>query len=315
MKGTSAYAAAVLASIIVLGFIAVVPLLQPTDGPKSTFSLQFVRTGGFAGTNDTFTVDASGGATYSSRFGPSFNATLSAYEFSHLKQELSTDLARIQPKVFQPRGGAADFFAYGLVVRFGDQTTQLSWVDEWASSEPFPAELHALQQTLQDTIQVLTARTTFTNIAHADLPVCRNGAPQAALCGTLTLTIFTYKSSHKSGDEVRIFVTLSNTGPRSINYTSPTPCDPDIRIIVAGGNQSQDLSFSETPVKPCIQVLQLRSLDTNGTITQSATWNLMFDAGGSSVQAAPGTYVITAKFPFASFESSLLQVTLEIVVE
>ena len=302
MNGTSAFAAVVLASIAALGFIALAPQFQSGVEPTPSFSLQFVRTGGFAGTNDTLTVDGSGGAAYSSRFGTSFNAMLSAFEFSHLKQELSTNLYQIQTEVFQPKGGAADFFAYGLVVKSGNQTTQLSWVDEWASSESLPAELRALQQTLQDTIQVLTAMTTYTNMNtnHA---------------GMLTLTVFTDKSSYKSGDQVRILVTLSNTGARSVNYTSPTPCDPDIRTTVAGEDGTQDVSYSEIPVKPCIQVLQLRSIDSNGTIAERATWNLTFDFGGTSAQARPGTYVITAKFPLANFAPSVLETTLEVVIE
>lgn len=304
----------VLVSIVVLGFVALAPQLQPEEGPKSAFSLQFVRMGGIAGTNDTFTVDTLGGATYSSRFGLSLSATLTPYELSHLKQELNTNLGRIEQKVFQPRGGAADYFVYALVVRLGDQAVHLSWVDEWASAEPFPAELRSLQQTLQDAIHLLSARATFMNVisVHADLPCGENQI--AGLCGALTLIVFADKSSYKSGDEVQILVALSNMGAGSINYTSPTPCDPDIRITAVGGNRMQDLSFSEAPGQTCAQVLQPRSVGPNGTIVQRTTWNLMFEAGGSSIRAQPGVYVITVKFPFADFEPSLLEAALEIVV-
>ena len=108
-------------------------------------------------------------------------------------------------------------------------------------------------------------------------------------------------------------VTVSNTGAQSFNYTSPTPCDANIRITVAGGDHSLELSAPRTPVA-CIQVLQPRSVDSNGTIVQNATWDLVFEVNGSRVPAQPGTYVITANFPMARFQT-LLEVSLRIVLE
>ena len=113
---------------------------------------------------------------------------------------------------------------------------------------------------------------------------------------------------------MRILAVFSNTGPLSVNYTSPTPCDPDFRITVAGGNRTQDVSYSEVPVEACIQVLQLRSVGSNETLVQGATWNLSFGSGEPMFQAQPGSYTVTVRFPLASFEGSILEASLTITV-
>src|SRR5207247_8984100 len=127
--------------------------------------------GGLAGVKDTLLVNNSGLATYNSSFGTSFRVSLAPFEFSHFKQVLSANVGSVQPKTLDAKSGAADYFGYGLTVKFDDQTTQLSWVDEWASSQQFPAELKNIQQTLADTIETLMVRTTYAkmNSSHADL--------------------------------------------------------------------------------------------------------------------------------------------------
>jgi hypothetical protein len=130
----------------------------------------------------------------------------------------------------------------------------------------------------------------------------------------VSLTIYTDKKSYRIGENVRILVTFANAGPGSVTYASPTPCDPNMRITVTGSNKTQDLSYSETPVQACIQVLQPRSVEPNATRIQSATWTLTFDVNGSSTQAKPGAYTITARFPLASFETNFIEAHLGITV-
>jgi hypothetical protein len=139
MQRTYTYAAAILASIAFVGLVGAVPMLQPSLPSDTTFDIRYVQTGGFAGVNNTLHVDASGGAMHYSRFGASFVTSLAPYEFSHLKQVLGENVGKIQHHVFQPKSGAADFFSYGLTIKIGNHTTQLSWVDEWASSDTLPA--------------------------------------------------------------------------------------------------------------------------------------------------------------------------------
>ncbi len=151
MRGITASVALVLVAVAVAGVVSVVPSIYPAD--DSAFSLQFVRTGGYAGVNDTLAIDERGAVTYSSRFGQSFNATLTQSELSDLRHVLTTSLGSIQSSALHPRSGVADFFSYGLTVTMDGKTTHLSWVDEWATLEPFPSGLQAVQQTLQGIIQ------------------------------------------------------------------------------------------------------------------------------------------------------------------
>ncbi len=146
MRKAGALVALVLASAAVAGIaLAVHPA-------ASAFSVQYTRTGGFAGANDVLTIDDAGRAAYSSRFGGSFNASLTQSELADLKNVLAENLDSVQTSVIHPRNGTADFFSYGLTTTIDGKQAHLSWVDGWASAEPLPPGLQAIQQYLQATI-------------------------------------------------------------------------------------------------------------------------------------------------------------------
>ncbi len=150
MRKAGAFVALVLASAAVAGIaLAVHPA-------SSAFSVQYVRTGGFAGANDVLTIDDTGRALYVSRFGQSFNASLTQSELTDLKSVLAANLGSIQTGVIHPKSGVADFFSYDLTVTVGGKQAHLSWVDGWASAEPLPPELQTIQQALLATIAGLS---------------------------------------------------------------------------------------------------------------------------------------------------------------
>ncbi len=146
MRKAGALVALVLASAAVAGIALAVHPANPA------FSLQYTRTGGFAGANDVLTVDDMGRVVYSSHFGQSFNASLTQSELAGLKDVLVANLGAIQTGAIGPKSGAADFFSYDLTVSVGGKQAHLSWVDGWASSEPLPPQLQAIQQALQATV-------------------------------------------------------------------------------------------------------------------------------------------------------------------
>jgi hypothetical protein len=150
MKSATAFAVLVLVSAATIALASFVPLAQDESVSNPVFSVQFVRTGGIYGAHDVLLIDGLGDVSYTSAFGPAFNASLSQDELASLEGTVAANIAAIHPTSIHPKGGAADFFSYGLTVTIGDKTTTLSWVDEWASAEPFPAELHVVQQTLQN---------------------------------------------------------------------------------------------------------------------------------------------------------------------
>ncbi len=155
MTKNKALVVAILATFVVAAAAIAVPGVFGSSPASTSFGLQFTRTGGLAGANDVLTVSQSGDVSYTSRFSTGFNATLSRDELSTLEDSLVTNLGAIQSSVFSPKEGAADFFSYHLSVAVNGKTTQLSWVDEWASLGAFPTELRNVQQMLQNTIQSL----------------------------------------------------------------------------------------------------------------------------------------------------------------
>ncbi len=289
--------------IIVLIALFIFPANQPSyPGTQTSFRLEYTKTGGIAGLHENLVIEADGSANFTSRQ-LSFRSTVPLVEFSELGDTISRNVDRISPNVIQPRPGSADYFGYSLLVIVGGKSTQIEWVDDWAAATKVPDELKTVQRSVERVLQVLTVQATFTNrnSAHAYVP-------------GFTITIFADKATYKLGEQVRIFVIIENTGPVNATYVSPTPCHPDIRILVSGASRTQDISFSDLPVLACIDVLQQRSLEPNRFLAHSATWNLLFDQDDPRIDASPGVYTISARFPYASFEQALLQVSVTISI-
>jgi len=143
-------AGALVALVLALAAVAGIALaFHPTS---SAFSMQYARTGGFAGADDVLTIDNMGRVTYSSRFGESFNVSLTQAQLADLKNVLATSLDSVRTSAIPPKSGVADFFSYDLTVDVGGTRARLSWVDGWAAAEPLPPELQAIQQALQAVI-------------------------------------------------------------------------------------------------------------------------------------------------------------------
>ncbi len=286
----------IVALAVVSGTIAFyLPLTSPQDG----FGLEFHKTGGIAGVNDTLTVRGDGSATVVSRYGDSFNGTVPSVEFSELKQVIARNLDGISPRTLQARAGAADYFGYRLAVTTTAGTTQLLWVDQWAVNGTFPEGLSALQGEVQKLETDLTVRHSFANSNTSE-------------AGALRMTILTDKPSYKTGEQVSYGVILENTGSSNITYTSPTPCTQDIRMVVSDGSTTQDITTNGGP--PCIQVLQPRTLQGNTYLVLTGVWDMTLEIGGNHASASPGFYTILAVFPYASFEKTFVSSSVEISV-
>jgi hypothetical protein len=159
MRGATLFTVIAILTAATVGLVSVIPLGQSDNVSHPSFSLQFVRNGGIAGAHDVLLIDESGRVSYTSRFGPSFNASLSQHDLSSLRETLATGISAIQTTSIHPKGGAADFFSYDLTVTIGNKTTTLSWIDQWASSDPLPAGLHDIHLALQSMIQSFLAGT------------------------------------------------------------------------------------------------------------------------------------------------------------
>ncbi|MBI2648041.1 MAG: hypothetical protein HYW93_00080 [Thaumarchaeota archaeon] len=304
-----------LVTVLVLS-VALTLDLQAPQSPvvEPGFHLEFSKTGGIAGMDSILTIDGNGSAWFRSRYGTSFNATAGSVVLSELRNSIATNLPKISQGAFQAKGGAVDYFTYRLEVREDDSIREVVWVDKWAVEGTFPQELEVLQTTVENVLQILEARATFTNVnsVHADLSCESNG--KRTLCGALSMTIYTDKARYKVGEKVRVFALVTNTGPPTINYTSPTPCDADIRLKVSADSEIRDLTYSDLPSVACVQVLQQRSLEANRTLVHHGTWNMSFDEDGTQTVAVPGQYTVSAVMPYAKFEPVLLEVSVIISV-
>lgn len=304
-----------LMTVLVLS-LALTLDLQTPQAPmvEPGFHLEFGKTGGIAGIDRTLTIDDNGTVWFRSRYDTSFNATIGSVVLSELRDSVGTNLPKISQGAFQAKGGAADYFTYRLEVQVDNSVREIAWVDKWAVDGTFPPELEVLQTSLEKALKTLEAQATFTNTnsVHADLSCESSG--KRTLCGALSLTIYTDKARYKIGENVRVFALVTNTGPPTINYTSPTPCDADIRLNVSGDSEVQDITYSDVPSVACVQVLQQRSLEANRTLVHHGTWNMSFDENGTQTVAIPGQYTVSAVIPYANFEPVLLEVSVIISV-
>jgi hypothetical protein len=273
---------------------------QPPHPPaQSGFRLEFTKTGGIAGVNDTLVIRDDGSATLTSKYGVSLNAAVARVELSELKHVIATDLNGISNRTLQARAGAADYFGYRLAVTTDTGTAELFWVDQWAVNGTFPDGLKAIQGEIQKLTLDLTVRQSFSNT-------------NSSVTSGLRTTVLTDKSSYRAGELVSYAVILENTGSSNITYTSPTPCAQDIRVVVSNGSTSRDITTNDGQV--CIQVLQGRTLQGKTYIVQTGAWDISLDQGGNLTAASPGVYTISAVFPYASFEKTLENSTVKISV-
>ena len=289
--------------VAAVAFALVVGVLTYYESPHSVahggFRLELTKTGGIAGVNDTFVIRDNGLATLTSKYGVSFNRTVDAVEFAELKHVITRNLDNIHPRTLQAKAGAADYFAYRLVVTNETRTTEISWVDAWAVNGTFPEALKVIHAEVQKLTLDLTARQSFVNTNSSE-------------SGGLRMTILTDKSTYKLGTQVNFVVILENSGSSNVTYTSPTPCSQDVRIVVSNGSATQNITTSGSTV--CAQVLQGRTLQPNMYLVQSGAWDISFDRDGNRMTAAPGAYTISADFPYATFEKTIGACSVKIAV-
>lgn len=299
-----------LASVIMLVLGSALIADIATKGRQSQFSLEFNKIGGIAGLNQSLIITEDGYAIFKATPQQIFTTKLSTATLSELKDKLANNLARLSIYQFEARDNSVDYFEYSLNVTMNGETKRVKWVDEWASKNNIPDELKEINSILEKITQIIIAQSSYSNVSTRSVTLCSD----SRICGNLTITIFTDKPSYKVGDKVSVFVMITNDALMNVTYISPTPCHPDIRIIVTNGSLIQDISFSDTNESLCALVLQERYLAPNQVITDHTVWGLKFHLSGLSTQASPGRYIVIASFPFAEFQPNLLSAQLSILV-
>ena len=135
-------AIAVVAAIAgsVLLFAPSTPVIQSSD-----FSIEYTRTGGIAGMNEKFVVEADGTASFTSNIRKALKEKLDAAVFDDLKGFISRNIDKVPATAIKATPGAADYFTYTMTVKANGKAYEFSWVDEGVAQTKIPETLSLIQ--------------------------------------------------------------------------------------------------------------------------------------------------------------------------
>jgi len=263
---------------------------------KSPLLLEYTKSGGIAGIQESIAIDSDGNLVLNKKDQKQV-FKLSQQDLSELKDVIiENDFFELEQKAYEPTPGAADFFSYGLDTALGNSDNTVNWVDDWATEEKIPDELHNIQQVIEGLVE---AKLTQSN----ERTVESNG---------LTLTLLTDKSEYKAGELVKVKAILANNGLEPVHYTSPTPCELAIRIIVYADTGEQDVTYTTVSAVPCIQVLEERKIDAKEIVEQNAIWDQTVMVDGKQIKVPAGVYTVQARFPLANWQDAIISNTIDV---
>ncbi|MEM1575684.1 MAG: hypothetical protein QXF09_03790 [Nitrososphaerota archaeon] len=204
-----------------------------------------------------------------------------------LLKYLHNEIIKTPPIKIEAKMGAADFFTHKLTIN----GKNFEWVDTWAAEKEIPNEILEFH-TFISMIFMDKVKKSFTNyimIAEKD-----NIRIEAELNNYY----------YAKNEPINIKITIRNIGDETINYSSPTPCHPDILI-------NSDLEYDLEFIKPkfsketiCIQVIEERKIEPNSFIENIAI--ITFKNSGIAH--------VSIRFPLASFEKEIATLTMPLFI-
>lgn len=132
-------AVAAIAGSILL-FTPSTPVIQPSD-----FRVEYARTGGIAGMNEKFVIEADGTASFTSNIRKPLKEKLDAAVFDDLKGFVSRNIDKVPATAIKATPGAADYFTYTMTVKANGKAYEFSWVDEGVAQTKIPETLNLIQ--------------------------------------------------------------------------------------------------------------------------------------------------------------------------
>lgn len=179
----------------------------------------------------------------------------------------------------EPMGGA-DYFIYNLSIYSNGKTVTYYWTD--VSEEP-PKELSYFSGLLRGVNSFASGYWEIMFYLKIDKLVVNKG------------------------ETLKIFPTAMNPMQKNFSYVSPTPCFPDFKMYLQtpDGEKVELFPTDYDPEKPCIQVVQTRTLTPGNTI--QSEYNYTFEKSG--------IYIIEACFPYAEWSETRYVCTLPISVQ
>ena len=160
---------------------------------------------------------------------------------------------------------SADYFNYNMKVYGEDELLTFIWTD--ASRKPTP--ITNMANLLSDINQLVVRSDGIIVLIKPD------------------------KEKYNKGEKTIIKVEVSNPTQTDFEYSSPTPCHPDIgvHIIDSDNNEIKIFPISVDMNKTCIQVIQERVLKSGFKIELEYEYTFR----------RQGEYLVEASFPYAEF--------------
>jgi len=255
-----------LTAVILAGAVSIVMFRFQKEQGKL---MELTVSGGFWARMEKFEFYANGSIVYHDLARNVKNSTLiSPSILGELTDRMNLLLKAYPDGLKLEPGGGADYFTYNLSIYSNGKTITYYWTD--VSEEP-PKELSYLTGLL------------------------RGMSSFASGCWKIVFYLKTDKLVVNKGETLKIFAVAMNPGQNGFSYASPTPCSPDFKVQLRtpGGEMVELLPVGYDPEKPCIQVIQNRTLKPGDMIRSE--YNYTFNE--------EGTYVVEAYFPRAEWSA------------
>lgn len=245
--------------------VAAALLLLAGSWKEGDAVLEFNVTGGFWGRDDGFKLYPDGSLTYRVRRETVRTSTLPEQILAELDSRVGQLLRSYPDGLELEPGGGADYFVYSLAIRRGGKVVTYRWTD----LGEVPGELLYLADLLRGVNSFLAGQEGIIVLIRAS---------------SLSLS---------RGRTLELRVSAFNLAQEDFAYESPTPCHPDFKVLLHR-EQAEPVELfpvGHDPSAPCIQVVQQRKLEANGSLHAEYRVTL----------SEEGIYTVEASFPYAEW--------------
>jgi hypothetical protein len=254
----------VLTTILLVGAVSIALLSFQKDRGKI---MELIVSGGFWARIEKFECYANGSIVFNDLVRNRRNSTLIPRPLlDELTDRMNLLLKAYPDGLKLEPGGGADYFIYNLSIYSNGKMITYYWTD--VSEEP-PGEL----------------------LYFASLWSGMNSF--ASGYWKIVFYLKTDKLVVNKGETSRVFAIAMNPTRESCSYASPTPCSPDFKLYLQtpDGKRIELFPTDYDPAKPCIQVIQNRTLNPGSMIQLEYNYNF----------EKSGPYIIEAYFPYAEW--------------
>ena len=143
------YLAVIVAAIAASAFVYYNFLAKPA---LEVTGIIWRRSGGFAGLEETLTVDPDGSVALTSSFLGEAEFTISGSEWEDLVALIGDSGFMELDDIYDAKPGVADFFSYLLTVEADLFSKRVQWVDDWAAEGALPEGLEEIGEGVLETI-------------------------------------------------------------------------------------------------------------------------------------------------------------------